>query len=81
MDDYTDDIYNCAICGKSQPGLIELDYGLDVYVCDDCLELRTSLVCPHCGETVFKEPDSDLSKEYPYACAHCQENLYRFEVE
>ena len=80
MDDYTDDIYNCAICGKSQPNLIELDYGMAVYVCDDCYDLMTDRRCPECGEFLFKEVDPELAKEYPYVCAGCQENFYGFET-
>lgn len=36
--------------------------------------------CNRCGHKVFHETDSELKKEYPYFCKHCDENLYEMET-
>jgi hypothetical protein len=33
--------------------------------------------CNMCGSVVLREPDT---KEYPYQCLSCDENLYSFET-
>lgn len=38
------------------------------------------LLCIKCGHKVKKEIDPELSKEYPYYCPHCDENLYDMET-
>jgi len=39
------------------------------------------LYCSKCGTEVEEEKDKELSKEYPYYCPECDENLYSFEIE
>jgi len=36
--------------------------------------------CNRCSENIEKETDKELSKEYPYYCPNCDENMYGFET-
>ena len=36
--------------------------------------------CFRCGNAVLKETDEILSKEYPYQCVVCDENMYGIET-
>lgn len=38
-------------------------------------------ICRRCGSAVKRETDPDLSKEYPYYCPECNENMFTFETE
>ena len=39
-----------------------------------------NMICKKCRNVVSVEEDEELRRKYPYYCAHCDENLYGFEV-
>lgn len=43
-------------------------------------KVAPSCICAHCGHEVCYEADKEVSKEYPYYCPDCDENMYGLEI-
>ena len=45
------------------------------------MKQATTRVCTRCKTPVWEEHDEEITKEYPYYCPNCDENMFTFETE
>lgn len=47
--------YRCSFCGKSHNQVRRLIAGPDIYICDECVKLRSSIIDEEFGQTATEQ--------------------------
>ena len=60
-----DNLLHCSFCGKSQNEVKKLIAGRGVYICDECIDVCTSIVADELAEEKKAENGLPGSEELP----------------